>query len=214
MFQRLFDSILDLVFPPCCAGCGRVDTAWCPSCDRKLRAVPLNLQPRTLPYLQACLSTGVHDGELQKAIHLLKYEGVTDVAPALGDRLLVALNECGWSFDTIVPVPLFTARLKERGYNQSQVVGSYMAQHMAQSVVSTALERYRPTRSQVGLSHDERLQNVHDAFRANPSLVSATTILLLDDVMTTGATLQECAHALLDAGARAVMSLTITAALP
>ncbi|MBL8134129.1 MAG: ComF family protein [Anaerolineae bacterium] len=191
-----------------------MDTSWCPSCDRKLRAQPLDIRRRHLPLLQTSLATGLHDGILRTAIHALKYDNVTAVVPALGDRMILALRQCGLSFDMIIPVPLFTLRIKERGYNQSQVVGSYMAQFMAQPVVSTALERHRHTASQVGLSHDERQVNVRGAFHANPLLVSEATILLLDDVMTTGATLQECAHALLDAGANAVLSLTVTAALP
>lgn len=211
-WQQITGAILDLIYPPQCAGCGRVDTAWCSNCDRKLRNTPLSILVRPLPPLLISISTGYHNGILQKAIHALKYEGVMDVVPALGDRLSAALAEQSVTFDTIIPVPIFKVRLKERGYNQSQVIGSYMAQYMVQPVLAAALERTRHTPPQVGLSQRARVENVRDAFRANPSLVSDTTILLLDDVMTTGATLQECAHALLDAGARAVLSLTVTAA--
>jgi ComF family protein len=189
-----------------------VDTVWCSACDTKLRNTPLSIVTRPLSPLFSSFATGDHSGYLQKAIHALKYERALNVVPALGDRLLHALAQQNLTFDMIIPIPIFKVRLKERGYNQSQVIGAYMAQYMAQPVVSTALERTRHTPPQVGLSQRARVENVRGAFRANPSLVSDTTILLLDDVMTTGATLQECAHALLDAGARAVMSLTITAA--
>lgn len=189
-----------------------MDTVWCVSCDHQLRNLPLDLQTRNLQPLLGSISTGTHEGLLQTAIHALKYESVSDVIPALGDRLLAALAEQNWSFDMLIPVPIHTLRLKQRGYNQSQVVGSYMAQFMVQPVVSTALERVRNTPSQVGLSHQERITNLSGAFHADSSAVSAATILLLDDVMTTGSTLRECAHALLEAGALAVLSLTISAA--
>lgn len=211
-WRQITGVILDLIYPPQCAGCGRVDTAWCPTCDAKLRNIPLSIISRTLPPLLSSFSTASHDGILQTAIHALKYEGVTGVVPALGERLYRAASEGNMTFDMVVPVPIFKVRLKERGYNQSQVIGSYMAQYMVQPVVTTALERIRHTPPQVGLSQRARVENVRGAFRANSSLVSDTCILLLDDVMTTGATLQECAHALLDAGACAVSSLTVTAA--
>jgi ComF family protein len=112
----------------------------------------------------------------------------------------------------VVPVPLHMARLAERGYNQAQLVAEYLASHAGLRCEPTALLRQRSTRSQVELGAVERLANLANAFRGDPALLSNQTILLIDDVYTTGATLSNCAQAALDAGAKAVYGLTVTAA--
>jgi len=127
----------------------------------------------------------------------------------------------GWQFDTIIPVPLHTHRLKERGYNQSELLAAIVADETMIPMVTVAVERTRLTRSQVGLSATERRRNLVDAFIAHPDLdafiahpdlVTGKSILLIDDVYTTGATLGACAQALFDAGALSVYGLTVTAA--
>jgi ComF family protein len=112
----------------------------------------------------------------------------------------------------IVPVPLHTSRLRERGYNQSQLLGEHVAALTGIGCIPAALQRIRATQSQVTMTAQERLTNVRDAFTANPSSAAGRTILLIDDVYTTGATLSACAEALLLVGALAVYGLTVTAA--
>jgi ComF family protein len=115
-----------------------------------------------------------------------------------------------WTIDMIVPVPMHTTRLRERGYNQAQLLGEHAAQQLAIPCVPEAVQRLRHTQSQVNLNAQERQANMQDAFEANPQLVSGQTILLIDDVYTTGATLAACAQTALDAGATAVYGLTVT----
>jgi ComF family protein len=203
---------LDLLFPPRCAGCGRVDTVWCARCQTEVNAVPFLNSLKSVPPLSASAATGVHEGRLREAVQALKYENAREVSNPLGERLATCLAQLSWTIDIIVPVPLHATRLKERGYNQAQVLGAYVAAQHNTPLVPNAITRWRYTNSQVGLNSEQRQSNVKDAFTANPALVAQQTLLLIDDVFTTGATLQACAQAALDAGAVAAYSLTVTVA--
>ncbi len=211
-FSGWMNAALDWVFPPRCVGCDTVDTIWCDRCQAQLDAEPISPRTRRLPPLNALAATATHGGILQHSIHALKYADARALAVPLGDRLAVSYRLLGWTLDMIIPVPLHTTRLRERGYNQSQLIGERMAQSLSLPCFPSALTRVRSTASQVGLSRSERQQNLHDAFHADPRLISGQRILLIDDVQTTGATLQEAAHALFNVGAVAVYALTVTAA--
>ncbi len=206
-----FDAALDLIFPPRCAGCGRVDTIWCPICQRDINAVsapPVEWLADRFPVA----ATGPHEGKLRAAIHSLKYEHCPGLAVPLGERLNQRLSELNWKFDILVPVPLHTDRLRERGYNQSQLLGEQIAALHNLPLVAEALVRAAATRSQVGLNKQQRRENMNKAFRAVPQLVTDRAVLLVDDVYTSGATLEACAQTLLAAGAVRVSGLTITSA--
>jgi competence protein ComFC len=205
-------AALDLVFPPRCAGCGRVDTPWCDRCQHELDQLPPLAHVQRLPPLRACAATGVYDGKLASTIQSLKYENATALAVPLGVRLVTALAALNWTFDMIIPVPLHTNRLRQRGYNQSQLLGEHVAEHLTLPCNSSALMRRRNTPAQVGLTRPQRHANMQDAFAASTPQVSGCSILLIDDVYTTGATLQACATALKDAGAASVYSLTVAVA--
>jgi len=112
----------------------------------------------------------------------------------------------------LVPVPLGSKRIKERGYNQAGLIGWPLSLALDIAYAPRALSRARETRSQVGLSRAERHENVRDAFRADKRLVNGRVILLVDDVATTGVTLSSCAEALYAAGARDVFALTVARA--
>jgi ComF family protein len=155
-------------------------------------------------------ATGIHEGKLQQAVHALKYVGAAELIAPLGNRLIAVLDELKWTIDTIVPVPLHAARQRERGYNQSQQLGAYMAQVLGVSCDPSALLRWRDTPPQVGLNREQRRANVRGAFQATTALNGS--VLLIDDVFTTGATLQDCARAAYEAGADTVFGLTVTAA--
>ncbi len=201
---------VDLLYPPRCAGCGRVDVRWCAQCQHELDQVAVDLHVTRLSPHFLIASTGFHEGKLQQAVHALKYSGALELTAPLGNRLLDALDALEWRIDTIIPVPLHTSRQRERGYNQSQQLGAYMAQVLGISCDPSALLRWRDTPPQVGLNREQRQANVRDAFRALAPLDGS--LLLIDDVFTTGATLQDCARAAFDAGARTVYGLTVAAA--
>jgi ComF family protein len=212
LHKRLLLLVADLVFPPRCAGCGRVDQYWCAVCQDDINQMPLTPYVNPLPPLAAIASTGTHTGKLREAVQGLKYDNNRQLAEPLGKRLAARLATMNWTIDMLVPVPLHAMRLAERGYNQAQVVAEYLTAHVGIPCVPQAIYREKFTRSQVELSAAERLANLADAFQGEYVLLSGRTILLIDDVYTTGATLSNCAQAALAAGARAVYGLTVTAA--
>jgi len=116
-------------------------------------------------------------------------------------------------FDIVIPIPLGKNRLKERGYNQANLLARPIAQKLNRPLTSHALIRFRETGSQVGLNVMERKNNVRNAFQGEPSLVEGKKILLIDDVATTGATLSESANALKLAGAEFVIAITLARAV-
>jgi ComF family protein len=139
----------------------------------------------------------VFEGPIRHALHNLKYRRNVALGDALAQPLAEYVCTLSWPVDLVVPVPLGKLRTKERGYNQIGLVAMPLA----------AVNHWRYT-PQV------RKANVSGAFRAEAALVSGATILLIDDVATTGATLSACAAALLDAGVRSVYALTLARALP
>ena len=211
--QRIRSIVLDLVFPPRCAGCEKVDWHWCPTCQATVDLVPYPPVQRFTDWpLAAVASTGIHEGKLQKAIWGLKFANGHQLAEPLGQRLLARLQALDWTIDMLVPVPLHTLRLQERGYNQSQLLGETMASTSNIPLQSRALHRSVATRPQVRLNAQERQENMVNAFQANPDIVAGKSLVLIDDVFTTGATLAACAQAARDAGAKQVYGLTITQA--
>lgn len=214
LLRRGMEQVLDLLFPPRCAGCEKVDTVWCAACQSELDAIefpPLRaLEPDSR--LTAIAATGPHEGILQKAIWSLKFENGRALAVPLGERLSRRLQEQDWTIDMIVPVPLNTKRLRQRGYNQSQLIAQVISASHSILLMPQAIDRAVDTRSQVGLNMQERKENMKGVFRADPQAVANKTILLIDDVCTTGSTLEACAQAALDAGAAAVYALTVSTA--
>lgn len=204
--------LVDLLFPPRCSGCGRVDTEWCDRCHAELQQMPFPPRVRPLFPLDGMASTAVHEGIVQRAIWSLKYENARSLALPLAERLVAHLHTLHWKFEMIVPVPMHVGRLLERGYNQAQLLAEQVAMQVMFPCVPAALVRERYTPSQVGLGREARLANVADAFRGDPLLVGDRNLLLIDDVYTTGATLSACAEAALAAGAKAVYGLSVSVA--
>jgi ComF family protein len=165
------------------------------------------------PPWQACRSWASYRGPLRSAIHRLKYKNDIGLCEPLGQHLVQLLQEQAWPVDCIIPVPLNSHRRRERGYNQSALLAFFLTLQTGLPSIPSALQRIRNTRSQVGLTAEERHQNLDGAFSARVDRISGRTVLLLDDVMTTGATLRNAARALLIAGASQVYALTLARAL-
>jgi len=117
--------------------------------------------------------------------------------------------ESGWKPDLLIPVPLGAARQSQRGYNQAALLARPVALANGINYTTRALHKVRETPTQVGLKYDERFQNVADAFQAESKIVSGRNIIVVDDVTTSGATMEACATALRAAGARNVYGLTL-----
>ena len=185
---------------------------FCTSCRTPFQnAFPLDASGRCalcrsgLRGFDAAYSFGAYEGVLRQLIHLYKYGRVKTLAWPLSGLLAQAMPR-DEAFDATVPVPLYWRRRLQRGFNQAELLARGLSRRTGIPVVK-ALGRLRPTPAQAGLSNSARRQNVSQAFRARN--VQGKRILLIDDVMTTGATAASCAAALKQAGARRVSLLTV-----
>jgi ComF family protein len=213
------DAVLAALLAPPCASCGRVidrplDGAVCADCWRALDAVGrLQTGP---PPLARTAALGDYEGPLRAIIHALKYDGRRSVAAPLARRLAACGGAVLAGADAVVPVPLHPARERERGFNQADDLARGLG-----LPVWRALRRVVHTVPQVELPANRRHDNVRYAFGVRPGgrwhllvwqpptpALDQRVLVLVDDVMTTGATLQACARALLHAGAREVRALT------
>jgi ComF family protein len=211
-FKHIASMGIDLLFPPRCAGCGQIDTIWCSKCQHEISAMTLDdhLEPRGP--LQAVTATAWHVGKIREAVQGLKYQNTPALAKPLGEKLSNCLQQQDWAIDVIVPVPLHAKRLAERGYNQARLLAEEVANLTGIRCEPDALRRVRETKSQVTISGAERLENIKDAFIANSQFVDGRSVLVIDDVYTTGSTLSACGEALHAVGATFVYGLTVTAA--
>ncbi len=223
-------GVLDVLYPPKCLVCGAFGReSVCPICRAAFRPVPAPVCNRCgetklsnrckqcdsgVPrHLAQVRSAGQFEGTLRDAILKLKYHDRPLIAPILGSFLAGFLKEKPFGeiiFDLVVPVPLDRARLRERGFNQSELIARFIAKKLQIPLDPTAISRTRRTRAQVDLNAEQRKQNVKGAFVVNsPASVSGKTVLLVDDVATTTHTGDECARVINDAGARAVFLATV-----
>lgn len=171
----------------------------CGLCRRGLRA------------FDAAYSWGAYEGRLRELIHLFKYGGVRPLGKLLGEWMALAMpRELG--FDRVVPTPLHWRRRLRRGFNQAELLAREVARRFGKRP-ENLLRRVRATEVQAGLSHSARRANVAGAFRVRRGVsLEGQRVLLVDDVMTTGATATACAQALKRAGARYVAVLTLARA--
>jgi ComF family protein len=159
----------------------------------------------------AAYSFGFYENELRQLIHLFKYSRIQTLAGPLGRMLARALPR-ERSFDVIVPMPLHWRKRWQRGFNQAELLAAEIGRR-THTPVRNALRRVKPTESQAGLTSAKRRQNVSGAFQPRKrSALDGRSVLLIDDVMTTGATAASCARALQRAGARQVILLTLARA--
>lgn len=162
------------------------------------------------PAFERARNCGPYRGALRKLVHFFKFQGMTPLARPLGAwmaRAAVAEEMAGC--DAVMALPLDPARLRSRGYNQAELLAREVARRLGRPLLRGACRRVRATAPQAGLTRAQRQENVRGAFAAEEKLVAGRTLLLVDDVMTTGATLNACARALRHAGAAGVMALTL-----
>jgi ComF family protein len=196
-----WQSILPLT-PPLCDRCGDPLPAW------RALSVPLARCPRcrrTRRDVDRGRAIGAYDGALRAIVHALKYEGRRSLAKPLGALMRQRGADLLDGAGCAIPVPLHPSRRRQRGFNQA----ADLARHVGLPVVP-ALRRVRATTTQTGLPAAQRHRNMRDAFAVTDAArtLDGATVLLVDDVSTTGATLDACARALKDAGVREVRALT------
>jgi ComF family protein len=152
------------------------------------------------------------DNPVRPAIHFLKYRDHKAVASVLGEILADAYRRYNLTANVVVPVPLHAARQRKRGYNQSELLATQLGHFLDLPVNTGTLQRIRKTKSQMQLNATERHQNVANAFACRNQELAEDTVLLIDDVCTTGSTLDACAGALKQSGVAFVWGLTLAKA--
>ena len=234
--QKMFQWLLHFFFPRTCFACGRdlpynAREPLCVSCAAGLTVPGPLVCQRCGAVLQSggahCYACRGVKGKSYKCkviraafvfnefsrplVHALKYGGADYLARYMGGLMAVryrAYAELAEA-ELVVPVPLFASRLKRRGYNQSELLARQLARHIGLPVDTQALARVRNTVSQTKLNRQGRLQNMAGAFLCKrPFDIKGKVVLLVDDVATTGATLEGCAQALRAAGAKKVLAYT------
>jgi competence protein ComFC len=225
---RLLWSGLDYIYPPLCGGCGKRGKRWCDDCrESSKRIFP--------PYCSCCggpttgaslcercksnppayialRSWAIYCGPIRRAIHQLKYRRDIALGEVLATGLVSMLDQLNWQVDMVIPVPLGKTRQNERGYNQAAMLALPLAYAKGIPYKSRALKRVQETNSQVYLNRGQRAKNVQNAFGGDTNIVKGHTILIVDDVTTTGATMHASAKALLEAGAACVYGITLARA--
>ena len=206
-------AALELVYPTRCCFCHRLtgrDVPVCPACARKYPDVPLPMQEQRFRHLERCVSPLWYAGDVRASLLRYKFRGLTGYAAVYGDFLRKCLDENGISCDSITWVPLSRRRLRERGYDQARLLAEAIARGR-ETACEKLLEKRRDTPAQSGLGGREaRRVNAAGAYRVcGADAVRGKRVLLVDDIVTTGETLMECARVLKVAGAAGVTAVTV-----
>ncbi len=153
----------------------------------------------------------LYKGDIRDAIKKLKFSGQWKYGEILGEMISLELERFPWlsEYDMVVPVPLHQTRLNERGYNQAEIIAGRFAQRIEVPIVLDVLFRIRETKKQSSLLGLERVLNVKGAFAAAESAVKGKRIILVDDICTMGKTMEACAQALSQAGAKEIIGVAV-----
>jgi len=211
-------ALLDLLLPPACASCGRSGAILCNRCLNRFSVASRPAERFLAPdagvamgeSLSLALAAFAHEGPIRRALAALKYTGAARLAPLLARASAAHLTELlaisGPA--SLVPVPLHRERRRARGYNQAELIARELGHSMRLPAVG-AVDRVRTTTQQHRLDRLARLRNLRDAFALRSSVAVPTVAILVDDIITTTATLEACASVLREAGCDAVYGFAI-----
>lgn len=232
IFDNIKSSIIQAVLPRKCPLCGRIIAAnerICGNCSDNLVVVstPIcRVCGRELFqcvcegeffYFERCVAPFVYTRSAREGVKRLKYKHSTETAEFFGRRMALAVQQeyRGTDIDVVTSVPMTISDQQERGYNHAALLGRSVAKTLGLRYASGLLTKPHANRRQHSLNKMERRRNVSGAFKVGrPEYVEGMTVLLCDDVTTTGCTLNECARILMEAGARKVLCVTATAVHP
>jgi ComF family protein len=213
--------VLDTVYPPVCALCGHTGSFLCDTCEASLPRATGTRCPRCWlplhqahcepePAFAALRSRYRYVDEVRKLVHKLKFARQSALAEPLGTQLAAFIAEEGGEADALVPVPLRTMGERDRGYNQATLLAKQAGKLLGIPVIEPLRRQGNATVQAQTKTAEERWQNVAGAFSLRPGrAVGGMSLLLVDDVATTGATLDACARVLIEAGAVAVSAVTL-----
>jgi ComF family protein len=237
----LWQHFFHLVLPPCCIHCHTITSNYHSLCSICWNQVYFLSTPRCcccgwpLPYegieanslcgkclsqpplFSQALSIFAYRGTIRSLILKLKQQDTTSLIPCLAQFLLTHGRPLFENTDLLIPVPLHRWRLLKRGFNQASLLSNFVSQHTNIPTYSNILIRSKPTKPQSSLTKLQRQANLKNAFQIKNSkaqILKNKSVLLLDDIWTTGTTLQECCRTLLRAGAKEIKVLTLTRVVP
>lgn len=220
MLKDLWSIILDIVYPPKCPACKTlVEThgVWCERCFAGVFSVrEINVHQHKLQYLDSCLTVCHYSGGFKKVIHDIKYRQADRYARSLQWLLEQGVDHKRLGeVDIVVPVPLHAAKLKERGYNQTELIFKNYTKMLGWQWCDECLMRLKSTKPQWELSLADRRLNIKNAFAVkDDDRIAGKRILLVDDLITSGTTMNECAKVLKKAGAVRVGGLALASGAP
>jgi ComF family protein len=223
MLKEYWEKILDLFFPPYCVICNKIGTFLCPDCQSSFLKIKAQSCPgcnkispkgnychncRPKNSLSGVLAYGYFkDERLKKAIHDFKYNKYSALAPSLASLLIEKIKEEEYIFDAIAFVPISKKRQAWRGFNQAELLAIEISRAFTKPLIK--LKKLKETETQVGLKKRARQKNLENAFGYQGERINYKKILLVDDVLTTGTTLNECARVLKKNGAKSVFGIVL-----
>lgn len=234
LINDFWEGLLDLVYPPKCLVCDEMQPDYlCADCIKQITLIEGRVckdcgalleddkwctECQSIDFaFKSARSVGVYDGVLKDAIHQFKYSGHRVLAPVFGTLMVGYLHkhtDCLQNVDCIIPVPIHRSRLRQRGFNQSELLAEVISREFALPLVRGALVRTHATHPQVNLPNDKRHENMQNAFQAvQADAIKSRSILLIDDVFTTGSTVDSAARSLRNAGAGEIHVLTLARSL-
>jgi len=205
---HIFKKILNLLFPQKCIGCGAKNEILCCKCLTKLPPPP---ELYGIGSHKIFAATSYHDEISKKAIWLFKYKGVKILAEPLAELMYRRFLGTHIADSVIIPIPLSKNKLRKRGYNQAELLAKCLSDKLSVKIISDVLYKIKDTSSQVEIKdRKKRLKNLEGAFKVEgPEKIAGKTIILVDDISTTGATLKEAGHVLKNAGAKKIIGLVV-----
>ncbi len=239
MLRQFINGLVDIIYPRKCLGCReklppasqnepicakclsnikKSIPPFCSSCGRHLEKSNLIKNTcrnclRSKLHFDRAFSPFTYEGTIKRLIHEFKYKGKDYLGPYLSAMMVEFIKEYDLPInyiDFIIPVPLHKTKLREREFNQAQVLAELIAKEFKKEVLTDALKRQRYTKTQTDLEVNERTENVRGSFLVtNPQIIKGKNLLIIDDVLTTGATSSEAAAALKEAGANIAFVLTL-----
>ena len=240
MITEVLNDISDVIFPPQCLGCAEILSRgrqlFCPACKEKIKFITGSLCPvcgttfldspaeshlcgnciENKTYFSCARAVFSYETIILDVIHKFKYGNNISVGAMLASFMAdFSFPDVDCSdYSLMIPVPLHIKRLRERGFNQSLILARALAKKWQIPINFSLLKRYKSTLTQTGLHKTERKQNIKGAFEVNDKkIIAGKNIILVDDVYTTGATINECAKTLIKAGAQKVTVLTLARVL-